>query len=105
MLTTAASRPVMRVVNRRFACSGEPAARTFATPLLGVHGGTAYYLLYNGILKDKSVGGGNVLTGPVLAVLPPFAGPKTIYAAANRLGARAAREGISFKQTPYSLEV
>ncbi len=75
------------------------------SPLLGVHEGRAIYLLYNGILKDKSVSGGNVLTGPVLAVLPPFDGPKTIYAAANRLGARAAREGITFKQTPYSLEV
>ncbi|GAA5165046.1 site-specific DNA-methyltransferase [Viridibacterium curvum] len=75
------------------------------SPLLGVHEGRAIYLLYNGILKDKSVGGGNVLTGPVLAMLPAFTGPKVIYAAANRLGARAAREGISFKQTPYSLEV
>lgn len=75
------------------------------SPLLGVHEGRAIYLLYNGILKDKSVGGGNVLTGPVLTVLPPFAGPKTIYAAANRLGARTMREGITFKQTPYALEV
>ena len=40
------------------------------SPLLGVHEGRAIYLLYNGILKDKSVGGGNVLTGPVLDVLP-----------------------------------
>jgi len=75
------------------------------SPLLGVHEGRAIYLLYNGILKDKSVGGGNVLTGPVLDVLPPFAGPKVIYAAANRLGTRTAREGITFKQTPYALEV
>ncbi|MEO8410241.1 MAG: site-specific DNA-methyltransferase, partial [Propionivibrio sp.] len=75
------------------------------SPLLGVHQGRAVYLLYNGILKDKSVAGGNMLTGPVLDVLPPFAGPKVIYAAANRLGARAAREGIVFKQTPYALEV
>ena len=75
------------------------------SPLLGVHEGRAIYLLYNGILKDKSVGGGNVLTGPVFEVLPAFAGPKVIYAAANRMGARAAREGISFKQTPYALEV
>ncbi len=75
------------------------------SPLLGVHEGRAIYLLYNGILKDKSVGGGNVLTGPVLEVLPPFAGPKVIYAAANRLGTRTAREGITFKQTPYALEV
>jgi len=75
------------------------------SPLLGVHEGRAIYLLYNGILKDKSVAGGNVLTGPVLDVLPPFTGPKVIYAAANRLGARTAREGITFKQTPYALEV
>jgi hypothetical protein len=51
------------------------------------------------------VGGGNVLTGPVFDVLPKFSGPKVIYAAANRMGARAAREGITFKQTPYALEV
>jgi len=46
-----------------------------------------------------------VLTGPVFDMLPKFAGPKVIYAAANRMGARAAREGITFKQTPYALEV
>jgi adenine-specific DNA-methyltransferase len=75
------------------------------SPLLGVHEGRAIYLLYNGILKDKSVAGGNVLTGPVFDVLPKFAGPKVVYAAANRMGGRAAREGITFKQTPYALEV
>lgn len=83
-----------------------PAKRGKAdSPLLGVHEGRAIYLLYNGILKDKSVAGGNVLTGPVFDVLPRFAGPKVIYAAANRMGGRAAREGITFKQTPYALEV
>jgi adenine-specific DNA-methyltransferase len=75
------------------------------SPLLGVHEGRAIYLLYNGILKDRSVAGGNVLTGPVFDVLPKFAGPKVIYGAANRMGGRAAREGITFKQTPYALEV
>ena len=75
------------------------------SPLLGEHEGRAIYLLYNGILKDKSIAGGNVLTGPVFDVLPKFAGPKVIYAAANRMGGRAAREGITFKQTPYALEV
>lgn len=75
------------------------------SPLLGIHEGRGIYLLYNGILKDKSIGGGNVLTGPVFDVLPKFAGPKVIYAAANRMGSRAAREGITFKQTPYALEV
>lgn len=75
------------------------------SPLVGVHDGRAIYLLYNGILKDRSIAGGNVLTGPVYDLLPPFTGPKVIYAAANRLGSRAAREGITFKQTPYALEV
>lgn len=88
-----------------FAETGTGFTGTADSPLLGVHEGRAIYLLYNGILQDKSVGGGNVLTGPVFDVLPKFAGPKVIYAAANRMGARAAREGITFKQTPYALEV
>lgn len=75
------------------------------SPLLGVHEGRAIYLLYNGILKDKSAAGGNVLTGPVFDLLPAFAGPKVVYAAANRMGGRAAREGITFKQTPYALDL
>lgn len=76
------------------------------SPLLGTFEGRAIYLLYNGILKDKSVDGGNVLTGPVLDVLPPHDGPKVIYAAACRLGAaRLARESIVFKHTPYALEL
>src|SRR5690606_1182229 len=78
---------------------------TAGGPLLGIHDGRAIYLLYNGILTDKSPAGGNVLTSAVLNMLPPFAGPKVVYAAANRLGARAAREGIVFKQTPYALDV
>ena len=88
-----------------FAETGTGFTGTADSPLLGVHEGRAIYLLYNGILKDKSVGGGNVLTGPVFEVLPKFAGAKVIYAAANRMGARTAREGITFKQTPYALEV
>ena len=63
-------------------------------------------LLYNGILKDKSAGGGNVLTGPVFNPLSPFDGPTVVYAAACRLGApRLQRERIVFKQTPYALAV
>jgi site-specific DNA-methyltransferase (adenine-specific)/adenine-specific DNA-methyltransferase len=75
------------------------------SPLLGVDQGRAIYLLYNGILRDRAVAGGNVLTGPVFDALPKFAGAKVIYAAANRMGGRAVREGITFKQTPYALEV
>ena len=76
------------------------------SPLIGEYQGRAIYLLYNGILKDRSVSGGNVLTGPVLDILPPFDGPKVIYAAACRLGnARLQRDQIVFKQTPYALDV
>jgi site-specific DNA-methyltransferase (adenine-specific)/adenine-specific DNA-methyltransferase len=75
------------------------------SPLLGVHDGRAIYLLYHGILKDMAPQSGNVLTATVFSKLPVFNGPKVIYAAANRLGARTAREGITFKQTPYALEV
>ncbi|WP_163649785.1 site-specific DNA-methyltransferase [Modicisalibacter sp. 'Wilcox'] len=79
--------------------------KRFTSPLLGIHEGQAIYLLFNGILGDKSVKGGNVLTGPVLDSLPAHDGPKTLYAAACRLGAsRLRREQIVFKQTPYALD-
>jgi len=76
------------------------------SPLLGLHEGRAVYLLYNGILKDRSINGGNVLTSPVLNILPDHDGPKVIYAAAVRMGkARLDKLGVQFKQTPYALEV
>jgi site-specific DNA-methyltransferase (adenine-specific)/adenine-specific DNA-methyltransferase len=73
--------------------------------LLGIHDGRAVYLLYNGILKDKSVSGGNVLTQAVYQTLPPHAGTKVIYAAASRGDVWLRREHITFKQTPYALDV
>ena len=77
-----------------------------SSPLLGTFEGRAIYLLYNGILKDRSVDGGNVLTGPLLDLLPAHDGPKVIYAAACRMGAaRRAREQIVFKHTPYALDL
>lgn len=75
------------------------------SPLLGVHEGRSIYSPYNGILKNRSAAGGNVLSGPVFDLLPRFDGPKVIYAAANRMGNRTARVGIRFKQTPYALEL
>lgn len=88
-----------------FAETGSGYAGTAGSPLIGVNEGVAIYLLYNGILKDMAPAGGNVLSGPVFDALPKFAGPKVIYAAANRLGSRTAREGVTFKQTPYALDV
>jgi len=73
---------------------------------LGVHNGTAYYLLYNGVLKDKSVMGGNVLTSRTLRALHPFDGPKVIYGAGCRFSPqRLKQENITFKQTPYQIKV
>jgi site-specific DNA-methyltransferase (adenine-specific)/adenine-specific DNA-methyltransferase len=75
-------------------------------PLLGDAHGTGVYLLYNGILKDKSPGGGNVLTQPILDGLPPHDGPKVIYGTACRIGPQRLKTlGITFKQTPYAIKV
>lgn len=91
-----------------FTETGEPlpADVNHDSPLLGVHNGTAVYLLYNGILKDKTQRGGNVLTTTILAALPGHAGPKVIYGTACRIDhERLRREGIIFKQLPYKLKV
>jgi adenine-specific DNA-methyltransferase len=74
-------------------------------PFLGVHDGTAYYLLYNGILGDKRADGGNVLTARVLTELPSHDGQKVIYGEACRLGSARLKDlGIIFKQTPYDVK-
>jgi adenine-specific DNA-methyltransferase len=91
-----------------FTETGEPLPRERVpnTPLLGTYRGTAIYLLYNGILKDKSPDGGNVLTRAVVAHLPAHDGPKVIYCAGCFLGAerlRAAR--ITVRQTPREIKV
>lgn len=92
-----------------FTEAGEPLPRerVSKSPLLGITPtGVAVYLLYNGILKDKSVDGGNVLTGATLSLLPPHGGPKIIYAVKSLLGnERLKRENITFKQTPYSIRL
>lgn len=92
-----------------FSETGEPLPKervSTKTPLLGVYHGRAVYLLYNGILKDKSFDGGNVLTTTSLKHLPTYDGPKVVYAAGCRFSkARLESENITFKQTPYSIRV
>lgn len=76
------------------------------SPLLGVHDGTAYYLLYNGILGDRRPNGGNVLTSKVLVELPPADQTEkiVIYGESCRLGeSRLQQAGITFKQIPYDV--
>lgn len=76
-------------------------------PLLGVHEGRAYYLLYNGILGDRRPASGNVLTSAVLDNLrrPGWPeGPKVVYGEACLLGdARLAVHGITFRQLPHAV--
>jgi adenine-specific DNA-methyltransferase len=83
------------------------------TPLLGFHDGRAFALLYNGILGDKRVDGGNVLTRVTLKLIrekiakkdPTFAGPLTVYGEQSRITAPTLDdEGVTFKQTPYDVK-
>jgi adenine-specific DNA-methyltransferase len=91
-----------------FSETGTPFAGDGSSPLLGVHDGVAYELLYNGILGDRSVNGGNVLTSVLLDRLRAdsdgWRGAMVIYGEASRLGpARLEDEGVTFKQTPYDV--
>ncbi|MBN1691387.1 MAG: site-specific DNA-methyltransferase [Dehalococcoidia bacterium] len=91
-----------------FSETGEPlpADTNTTTPLIGVCRGAGIYLLYNGILKDKSANGGNVLTRSVLAHLPPYDGQKIIYCTGCLLGRdRLQKEQIIVRQIPYEIKV
>lgn len=80
-------------------------ARAKKDVFLGKYHDTGYYLLFNGILGDKSNGGGNVLTKKLLRDLAPFEGPKVIYGEACLLSDDRLRElNITFKQTPYDIK-
>jgi adenine-specific DNA-methyltransferase len=89
--------------------TGKPAQQAFESPLIGVHEGKAYFLLYNGILGDRRPDGGNVLTNAVLAHLrdlQPAGTSAVVYGETSRLGpARLAAEGVSFKQIPYDVKM
>ena len=94
-----------------FAETGQPAARGEAatSPVLGVHDGVAYALLYNGILGDRRPEGGNVLNPPLLtglkAELPDHDGPWVIYGEACKVpSARLKAANVTFKQTPYDVK-
>ena len=77
--------------------------------ILGIHEGVAYALLYNGILHDRSVNGGNVLTRQTLGVIKEDLGQAeyrklVVYGEWNKLGEeRLKEEKIEFRQTPYDV--
>lgn len=92
-----------------FAETGSPWTElTRLTPFLGSHDDQGYALLYNGILGDKSVSGGNVLTRKTLAMIRAaqggFKGPLTVYGERTALSETTLKtEQIEFKQTPYDV--
>ena len=83
---------------------------TQKTTYLGTFDNVSYALLYNGILRDKKVDGGNVLTNKTLNVIledmkhQPYE-KLVIYGESSRiLQARLKSLCIEFKQTPYDIK-
>lgn len=82
-----------------------------STPFLGIHQGKAVFLLYNGILKDRSDIGGNVLNHRSLKYLneitpPDFTGNRIVYGARSRFDkTKLSQLSITFHQLPYELAV
>ena len=83
------------------------------SPLLGVGEKAAIALLYNGILKDKSANGGNILTRKTLGEIRQAAAKKgcaddfpiIIYANGSRLAKSTLDgEGVDCKQIPYEIK-
>ncbi|WP_447588723.1 site-specific DNA-methyltransferase [Aquipseudomonas campi] len=89
--------------------TGIPGQQAFNSPLLGIHDGVAYFLLYNGILGDRRPSSGNVLTSAILThlrALCPADLPFMVYGETSRIGpARLAAENIRFKQIPYDVSM
>ncbi|MBB57199.1 MAG: site-specific DNA-methyltransferase [Rhodospirillaceae bacterium] len=91
-----------------FSETGVPFSGDGASPYLGAHDGAGLALLYNGILGDKSVSGGNVLTRKSLRTVREaagsFDGPLTIYGERTVLSETSlSEERVTFKQTPYDV--
>ena len=81
--------------------------RGTTSPLLGVCEGRAIYLLYNGIMGDKSKNGGNVLTPSVLRRLPAPADKtarRIVFGEACLLSKKQlAKNNILFRHIPYQI--
>lgn len=85
----------------------EPSVPEYS-PYLGSHQGTAYYLLFNGVLSEDNLVEPNVLTYSVLKALLedyPFNGPKVIYAdaCAGISDHELKKLQVTFKQIPYDI--
>ncbi len=83
---------------------------TAKSTYLGSYNNVSYALLYNGILRDKRVDGGNVLTNKTLNVIledmqhQPYE-KLVIYGESSRISqTRLKSLNIEFKQTPYDIK-
>lgn len=78
-------------------------------PQIGIYKSTAYYLLYNGILGDKSVNGGNIITRKTLEAIKviDFEGLKVVFAEGTRINPLKLKKefNIEFKQTHYEIKI
>lgn len=89
-----------------FSATKTPYLEQKNSPLLGIYNDVAIYLLYNGILKDKSIKGGNILTKKILSALPKYDGEKIIYGSACRIDEKFLEENkIIFRQIPKELNL
>ena len=98
------------------AAEPQPTPPASAPPVGAPRQGTAYYLLFNGILGDKRPASGNVLTQAVLDALlalhaqihgpaPSPAVPLVAYGEACRLGeARLKLANLTFRHIPYDVK-
>lgn len=89
-----------------FCTTGEPlpSQATSKSPLIGIHNDCAIYLLFNGILGDKSEDGGNILTRKTLSSLPLHHGPRIVYANGCTLSHDYLQQvNIVFHQIPYEV--
>lgn len=82
----------------------------FATPLLGIFQNRAIFMLYNGILKDRSDLGGNVLNARTLHLLqglrPAPDMPCVVFGARTRFDKNTlTKMNVTFHQLPYELAV
>lgn len=83
---------------------------TVKSTFLGMKDNVAYALLYNGILRDKRIDGGNVLTSKTLDVILSDMEHKpydklVIYGESSRISLpRLKALNIEFKQTPYDIK-
>ncbi len=91
--------------------TGAPhATGKFDSPLLGIHAGNAYFLLFNGILGERRPAGGNVLTQAVWdqlrGTIAGHDGASVIYGEACRLGTNRLKAlNVTFKQIPYDIRM